>query len=87
MSSEVNFIGHNEGTMEYYCDGKPDGKACSSAESIDFDDGLNWTEGNNEMKSRGWRARMIDGQWMWFCSHECENSIVNSEFERLGNYE
>ena len=44
---------------------------CGETELIEFEDGPDFKEAQNELKNLGWIARRIDNEWYDFCQDQC----------------
>lgn len=66
MSKHVEW-GHIRGFGEIICECDH----CGETELIEFEDGPDFKEAQNELKNLGWIARRIDNEWYDFCQDQC----------------
>lgn len=71
MSKYVEWgLVHNEGEIVCTCD------HCGYEERIDFYDGPDFREAQEELAESGWTSSRINGVWFDFCSIDCRNAFI-----------
>ena len=71
MSKDVERgLVYNEGEIVCTCD------HCGYKERIDFYDGPDFREAQEELMKTGWTSSKINGEWCDFCSMDCRNSFI-----------
>ena len=66
MSKSISWgITHGSGTIVCECE------QCGNEVTHDFEDGPDFTECQETIKSFGWISRKINGEWYDFCCYAC----------------
>lgn len=71
MSKEVEWgVIHGEGEIVCTCD------HCGYEERLEFEDGPDFREAQDELREMGWSSSKINGEWFDFCSMDCRNAYI-----------